>query len=229
MSIDSLREMKNKIILLEEDIKELKKKQELLASLQQDYYNRYFNTQREDFSLLSDIPNNPTHKIHILWDYSVLNVDTIGKIICNYLRKYGDNEVKNYICKRLFKTEISDDIFHSRISYPTLVIGDPEHIYEMDENKNNIVIDYNMLSLIEYPTNNPIIAEKLSGSFRDIKRYSNYSHLVGYVDGLSFETKIYFDFIQELIYSLAYYQKKHDIKMMSANDTWNVYRKIYKK
>ena len=87
-----------------------------------------------------------------------------------------------------------------------------------------------MLSSIEYPTNNPIIAEKLSGSFRDIKKYSNYSHLVDYHDGLSFETKIYTDFIQELIYSLAYYQKKHDIKMMSPNDTWNVYRKkIYKK
>ena len=129
--------------------------------------------------------------------------------------------------KRLCEIEISSNIFHDRYKYPILVIGNPDEINDMRKNSNNIVIAYDdNADLDKYPTNNPVMWDmaRYTGPFTR----SNYRELLGYYDDLSFDYKGY-EFIKELIYSLAYYQKQNDIKQMSVNDTWNVYRKIYSK
>ena len=220
MSNESL-DKKNEILLIKEEIKKLEKKKRQLRKLEFDYYKEYFNTDREDYALLTDIPDNPTNKYHILYDYSALNVDTIGKIICELFKKY---ENKKIVSKRLVKTEISDNIFHDFHRYPILVIGSSENIHELDHNEDNIVIEYDHVSLDEYPSNHPVYEYKDDYQFK----WSNYNKLIGYYEDLKFDYNKH-EFIEELIYSLAYYQKVHDIKFMSPQETWNVYRKIFKK
>ena len=59
-----------------------------LKKLELEYYYLYFDIlNRSKFSLLTDIPENPTNRKHVLYEYSVLNIDTIGKIICKLLKK----------------------------------------------------------------------------------------------------------------------------------------------
>ena len=65
----SLTEKKNRIILLEEEIRKLNEKKFQLEKLKQDYYQEYFDLGRNDFSLLHDIPTNPILEKHILYDY----------------------------------------------------------------------------------------------------------------------------------------------------------------
>ena len=68
----------------------------------------------------------------------------------------------------------------------------------------------------------------ISSEYGDYYKASNYNHLVGYYDELDFKYHNR-EYIKELIYSLAYYQKQHNINQMTPSDTWNVYRKIYYK
>lgn len=221
MNNDVLEEKKKKILLMEEEINALNEKKKKLKQLKIDYYIEYFNTKRDEYALLTDIPSNPTNEPHILHDYSGLNIDLIGRMICELFKKY---ENKDLVCERRFKTEIWDNAFHGfTINIPLLVIGMSNEIYELKSNENNIIIEYDEHTRFdEYPTDNPV-AWSLYSSFER----SNYCKLIDKIGNLSFDYKNY-EFIKELIYSLAYYQKEHDIKWMNEQDTFNVYKKIYK-
>lgn len=223
MNSEELKQKRNRILSLQTEIEELKRKQEELCQLESEYYHEYYDTKREDFAHLTDIPRHPDKSVQTLWKDSMLNVDTVGKIICQLLKRY---EKTDFISKRLDKIEKCDDIFNSTLYYPVLVIGNPSKVDQIDRNSSNIIIDFSANSLKEYPTKNPIVHEKYP--FGNNHKYSNYNHLLGYFNGLSFDHKGH-DYIEELIYSLAYYQREHSLKTMSPSDTWNVYRKIYKK
>ena len=224
MNYDYLKTKKEKIMLMKQEIEALERKKEQLKELEISYYYDFFKLNRKDFSLLTDIPNNYTNEKHILCDYSILNVDTIGKIICQLLKKY---EGINAISKRLYISDTLDDIFHSRVSYPILVIGKSDEVYELNSCDKNIVIEYaSNVTLYEYPSNNPVLWYMASSS--GPYERSNYRKLIGYYDDLNFDYKQY-EFIKDLIFSLSYYQKQHDIKQLGARDTWNVYQKIYSK
>ena len=109
---------------------------------------------------------------------------------------------------------------------PILVIGKEDEVKHSYENENNIIICYDdYYSLEEYPTSNPVVLN--SSKFESPVERSNYSLLVGFRDGLTFDYHNR-EYVRELIYSLAYYQKVHNIKQMTPSDTWNVYRKIYR-
>ena len=218
----SLTEKKNRIILLEEEIRKLNEKKFQLEKLKQDYYQEYFDLGRNDFSLLHDIPTNPILEKHILYDYSALNIDIIGKIICELIKKY---ENKTYVSRRVIHQEKWYEYYGGYdIKHPILVIGkEGENV----ENANNIIIKYNdRVSLRKYPTNDPVAWISNSNSFAIQK--SNYDNLISYYDGLIFDYHN-LSYIRDLLFSLAYYQKQHNIEQMSSSETWNVYQKIYQK
>ena len=129
---NELKDMKRKILLLENELKEARKKKIQLAELYDEYYHEYFNTKRDDYALLTNIPKNVKHDKHILYDYSVLNVDTVGKIICEMINKKKNF---NYKAERVIATEIGSASFYDRLYYPVLVIGAPKNLYEMEDNK----------------------------------------------------------------------------------------------
>ena len=189
-----------------------------------EYYNDYFNLKREKYAHLVDIPSNPTSNKHVLSDYSLLNVDEVGRIICELFKRY---EHKDVIAKRNHEFELWENKFDRyTVELPTLVIGTPEDVKEGNKNNNNIIIDYSLFYDIKtYPTDNPVAWDtKCYGKPYEM---SNYNELIGYQNDLSFDYKNY-EFIKELIFSLAYYQRENNIKQMNTEDTWNVYKKIYK-
>ena len=218
-----LSEKRKRIILLEDEIKSLEEKKKQLTRLQQEYYNDYFKVKRDDFSLLHDLPINSTNEKHALFDYSHFDVDTIGKIICELMKRYSD---KTCVSKRIVHTDRWENKFeYYPVHYPKLIIGKPDEVND-EENENNIIIDYDMYAdLKDYPTSNPI--ECMTSSYEVIKKRSNYNSLIAYNDGLSFNYHN-LEYIKELIYSLAYYQREHNKKYMSSQETVKVYKKIYR-
>ena len=174
---------------------------------------------------MTDIPNNPTTKVHALYPYSTLNIDKIGKLICKLFEMY---EHKHVVAKRSYNTEWEETRFDRyAVNYPILVIGEESKIEDANDYEDNIIIEYNQYnSLKDYPTSKPVVWDiyQYSPSFKA----SNYDSLIGYSDDLSFDYKNY-EFIKELIYSLAYYQKTHDIKYMNVKETREIFKKIYKK
>lgn len=229
--VENLLNDKKKKILLEKEVKQLEKKQEELSKLKLEYYNEYFNIKREDFALLTDIPSNPNDKDykndkHVLYQHSVLNVDTVGKIICQLIKRYDHRDV---ISKRLILRTRGNNAFGTYpVEIPKLVIGQKDEVEDLYKNEHNIIINYNeYMNLNEYPTNNPV--KWCTSSVGNHYKKSNYNHLIDYYDGLSFNYPGNLEYIKELIFSLAYYQREHDIKYMMPEDTWNVYKKIYKK
>ena len=225
MGNDALIAKKNKITLLENEIKMLNDKEKELNELRKEYYIEYFNTDRDDYTLLTDIPDIVLNEKHVLFDHSALNVDEIGKLICELFYEY---EHRKMISMRSYRYATFIGRFDRYAeTYPILVIGDEKHVIENEKNDDNIIIGFDCCSeLSRYPTDEPVIFNTFYYTFSGKK--SNYNHLVGYRGGLSFDYKNY-EFIKELIYSLAYYQKQHDISYMSPSDTRDVYRKIYKK
>ena len=219
--IDNLLEKRNKISELNNNIEklntELTSKINELETLKRELYNDYYSIKREEYSLLKDLPIKPnSRERHFLYDYSILNIDEVGKIICNLFDIY---ENKDMICYRgnNYGYIRSENVFHHEL-IPTLMIKNKNK-----KDSDNIVIEYNKnLLLCDYPTNNPVYWNKNFVS-------SNYNYLIGeFANVLSFDNKNY-EFITELIYSLAYYQKQHDIKYMSEEETRKVYKRIYKK
>ena len=223
-----LDDKKSKILLLEKEIKQLEQKKKQLKRLKLDYYQEYFDAKRDDFALLTDIPSNPNNSNyatdkHVLYDYSVLNVDTIGKIICELIKKYDKEDC---VAKRIIEYDRWGNKFgYYLVKLPRLVIGKEDEVEYLDEKKKNIIISYNNHAYLDkYPTHNPVTW--MTSEYGDHYKASNYDHLVGYYDELDFEYHNR-EYIKELIYSLAYYQKQHDIKQMTPSDTWDIYRKIY--
>ncbi len=222
---NSLMDKRNDIITLEEEIKELNRKKIALKKLKEEYYNEYFTADREDYALLTDIPNVSLNEKHVLYDYSVLNVDEIGRLICMLFEKYDKEDC---VAKRIIEYDWWENKFGDYlVELPRLVIGKEDEVEYLDKKKKNIIISYNNHAYLDkYPTNNPVTWK--TSKYGDHYKASNYNHLVGYRGELSFDYKQH-EFIKELVYSLAYYQKQHDIPYMGANDTYEVFKKIYKK
>ena len=221
---ESLNEKQKKILLLEEEIKGLEKKKKQLEKLKYSYYSEYFN-QSDNTLPLTNIPSNPTTEKHILYNYSLLNVDEVGKMICTLFKRY---ENKNVVAKRLQEYDRWENYFgRYPVHLPILVIGNPDEIHYQKENSNNIVIDYaHYADLKKYPTDKPVTWD-LNYSSGPFER-SNYKIFIDSSGDLAFDYHDY-EFIKELIYSLAYYQKTRDITWMDAKDTRAAFRKIYKK
>lgn len=226
----SLNDKKSKILLLEKEIKQLEQKKKQLKRLKLDYYHEYFDAKRDDFALLTDIPSNPNNRNyrtdkHVLYDYSVLNIDTVGKIICELIKKYDREDC---VAKRVMEYAWWENKFGDYlVELPRLVIGKEDSVEKLDKDSQNIIIEYSdYCYLKDYPTKNPVTWK--TSEYGGYYKRSNYNNLVGYYDGLDFEYHNR-EYIRELIYSLAYYQKQHDIKQMPPSDTWDVYRKIYYK
>ena len=239
MTEDSLNDKRSRILLLEKDIKEISEeikrkkiqageKNRQLEILKLKLYKEYFSTKREEFALLTNIPPNPEKRNkHILFDYSCLNVDMVGKIICDLIKKY-DNE--DFASKRGVQeyTDTSDTyICPQHIEKPVLVIAQGNEVNNPYKAKgdNKIIIEYSDSMILRgCPTNIPVTWKKGIGS----EKLSDYAYLI-YNDGVVFSYPNSKEYIKELIYSLAYYQKEHDVKYMTPEHTWNVYQKIYKK
>lgn len=233
MSEDSLNDKRNKILLLKneiseisEEIKEKKiqvdKKNRRLEKLMLQLYKEYFTAEREEFALLTNIPSNTYNSFsknykHVLYDYSLLNVDVIGKIICDLIKKY-DNE--DFISKKGNFVHTEDTYFGPKTrSIPALIIGKgeiPDTV--LSDEDYDIIISLNGV-------HHPVVVEASRNDYGKL----DYAFLMDYHDGLSFYYPSNKQYIEELIYSLAYYQREHDIKYMMPEDTWNVYKKIYKK
>ena len=230
MNNESLKDKEKKILILRHEIKQLKQKEKELEKLESEYYHEYFDMPRDDFSLLTNIPYNPDNNKHVLYDYSILNVDTIGKIICKLIKKY---ENKDVVAKRLiYYTDWEDAFGNQTLELPRLVIGEEDKIERLDKEEQNIIIEYDdFYDLEDYPTNNPVRWWSTSSRslIRDYVETSNYRSLIDTRNGLDFQYPANQEYIEELIYSLAYYQREHNIKFMGPKETWNTYRKIYKK
>ena len=191
------------------EIEMLEKKKEYLKMLEEEYFRICYDpvySDDKDYPLLTYLPDNPTKRKHPLYDYSILNVDSVGDIICSLLKQSDGIEV---VSQRLEKN-----------NKPILVIGKPDEIHQLDKNKENIIIPFDENATgSKYPCSKPVLWGK--------DQRSNYRHLIKYRDGLVFEypnDKLY---IKQLIYTLAYYQKKHHITRMSPNETQKVYFKTY--
>ncbi len=264
MTITELEKMKEGLLLLDKSVKDRenhiqlmkeiiksesklsKQEKKYLKLLKDDYYDAYFEVEREEFAKLEDIPRitNDRHR-NLLSEYSYLNVDEVCKIICLLFKEYENKEVEY---RRLYLDEYY--IYGVTFSEPYIAIGEPSVVDNGYKDKRNIVILWktplkcNELTKHNIANDNPVcVLTKDDCDKRFKKRYhSNYQRLIStYIDNTGMskygEDKIdvlYFDyrgydFIVDLIYNLAYYQKMHNIRLMSGNETWDVFRKIYKK
>ena len=230
MTEEDLIKTKNKIDLLEEEIKDLEQKKQLLEDIKREYYYDYFDFERENYSLLKNIPENIQKEEHVLRKYSLMDVDAIGKLICKISKLYG---IKDLNYKRDYYTETNENKFEVyREEYPILVIGPKNKVNEkhfnkklFEKDKDIIIIDYNMhIEENDLLMDNPV--KWVVGSNHNIKYKTNYNRLVNYFDGLRFDYKNK-EFIKELIYSIAYYQRENDIHYMNSNELENVVNKIY--
>lgn len=214
---------RNRIITLEDEIKILEEKKKELVDLQMEYYREYFDVDREEYVWLTGIPKNVFNKENILWKYSCLNIDEIAKMICIL---FNDYEHKKMVCERSSYLEQCQNAYERYYEQnPIMIIGEAENIKDGINNDKNIIIEYSSRRIEDSPTDNPVVWTSRYG----VKtKSSNYRYLLNSVDGLSFDYKNY-EFIKELICSLAYFQKEHDIRWMSSEDTIGVFKKIYKK
>lgn len=222
---NELDEKRTKLILLEEKIKSLKGSREELLKARQEYYELFYNTEREDYAFLTNVPENTKGEKHPLYDYSTLNVDVIGKLICKLAQKY---EGLDFASKRVDCTEQVKDkneIYYEE--YPVLVVGEKTKIHEGSENEDNIILEFDPnINVKDYPTDKPVFYVK--GIHGESKIRSNYNKLINYMNGLSFDSKGH-QYIEDLIFSLAYYQKSHGIDSMTSEETKDVYKKIFKR
>ena len=222
-----LLEIKNEIYELEVEVKLLEEKKERLSDLKEKYYKEYFMAPRDEFSQLTNIPQNVTDRYHILSDFSNLKIDVIGQLICELFKKY---ENKDVVAKKLYHEVVAHTAIPSWQYEPVLLIGSGEDIedlgtifYSLPRDSDNILIGYN------YDDSSDFIMKKKKdqiNSFVYSIPYNEYNKLID--KDLVFDDKDH-GFIRELIYSLAYYQKQHNINYMSAKETRHVYQKIYKK
>ena len=221
MSLESLKEKKEKIITLRADVDLLRQKEIELKNAELDYYKEYFNTDRELFARLTDIPEQPEYTSNGLYEYGYLCVDTVGKIIRDLIRRY---EHKDVIAQRDYRYVAADDPFSYPVREPFFIVGPKSTLILGDKSEENIILNYSKYrKLHESPTNNPVYFEKDdSGS---VILASNYNYMFGSFDGLAFETYGR-EYIKEIVYSIAYFQKQQGIKQLGQRDTWNVYERI---
>ena len=241
---------KQEIITLEEEVKKLKEakqkvkiiraKEKELFDLKVKHYNDFYNGDIPDYSLIHEKTPFPyprySDKIHYLCEYSYLNVDEIGKLICELYKKY---ENKTMYSRRIITSEGTKGFFHNGVDeIPHLIIGSKHKVYtnpfdyygELDEDKL-IVINYREdVSEKEFPTQKPVewvIDHPDNICRKEEITSSNYNKLLNSVGNISFDYKGK-AFIEDLIYSLAYHQFKNGITYMSEEETKDVFKRIYK-
>lgn len=219
---------------LETQLNLLKDKEIALLDKSKRFAKVYWNDFYRNISMMNwvtNIPKTNTGRTNsFLYRYSNLNVDEIGNIIC-YLLK--EEEGNNFTSKRI---EVTDGYYH----YPALAIreegNDKKASYNYSEfNKlmDSSIVFHNFPDIDiekkdyfkDYLTNRPFISYKGDDV---ISFCSNYMPLLNI-----FEGRLFFDYknheiIRELIYSLANYQLVNNIKYMSAEQTQEVFKKLYK-
>ena len=230
MDKESLENMKSEILLLGEEVRKLGRARKKLNELRVIYYNEYFNVEREPNAWLTDIPKNVSWVLNPLHFSSMLNVDEVAKMICVLFK---DKENKKMVFNRLYYDTLYD--FKKKQKgmqheiKPRMVIEDAAASGK-NKNKTQIILSYNMTSFKDNPTDKPVtfsywIDDELISE--DI--YSNYNYLIDSIGGLNVVGWKKYPFIEELIYSLAYYQKVNNLEYMDSKDLWNAFEKIYKK
>ncbi len=216
-----LHEKRERIQKLKKEISILRAKEVEVAKLEEELYNDYFNLEREEYAHLTQIPHTFSINREPMGPYSILNVDLVGKMIAILFKDYENKKMTVMRDSVLEKEQDDDD------EYPFwnhfLIIKNA-----LENNENDIIkIEYShYMSLCEYPTNDPI-TWIIFPRGREIEA-SNYNKLIYLTGNLTFDNKNR-EFIEELVYSLSYYQKKHGIEYMDATKTWDVFKKIYKK
>ena len=223
MSLESIKEKKERVIALQSKVDELRKFEEDLEQAQIDYYQDYFDTRRENFARLTDIPDKPNGVSHGLYDYGFLCVDTIGKITRDLIRRY---ERKDVVAKRTIRYIPSEELGEYLTEEPYFIVGEPKNIILGESCEENIIINYSEnAQLYAHPTNYPVYFD----DYGVMMPRSNYNYMFGDYDGLAFDAKGR-EYVKEIVYSIAYYQKQHNIRQLGQRDTWNVYERIiYKK
>ena len=259
-----LNEQRKKIEAIRDEIKPLEEKKKQLTNLEAKYYDDYFSVDREDYAHLTDLPTYETQN-HVLRDYSRLNADEIGRIICELLKKY---ENKDLVTERsMIANYYYDGCKTSLRFYPVLVIKSPEikyFDYLFDCFNDSMVVFYDRMGgkkfdvpgeplfdsmkekcRYEFPNSKPVVIpgveSKLLLRCSKLKYMLNNFGEVNIYDGDSVplicdnDTKPLklldfskHEFVPELIYSLAYYQRQHGIERMGVKRTRDVYKRIYK-
>ena len=237
MKKDEIIEFNTEIRIAEKRIEEWKKK---LADMKKEYYEDYFSTDWGEYALLTDLPDEDmilsSDEIHKLYEYSILNVDEIGKIICEMcaLREgceYHSARAKYYPdVMTSFQYYLDGNVYQKYLKHcePILAIGeDIKKVYYGDDLNLRDIIYIEFCSgehFSNLPMDNPVIRSNFGRSMQ----YSNYRPLLEKNGSLAISNYVLYDFIKPLIYSLAYYQRQHNITTMSADQTRDVYKRIYK-
>ena len=216
-----LQEKKDRILKIKDEIALLRAKEVELKKLEEEYYNDYFNLEREEYAHLTQIPHTCSINREPMRPYSILNVDLIGKMIATLFKDYENKRMivmRNYVHEKW-----QNDNGEYPVMYPILIIKNT-----LGNDSNDVIkIDYNSnMYPCEYPTDNPT-TWRISPTGYEFEA-SNYSNLIFLTGNLTFDNKNR-EFIEELVYSMAYYQKQHGITYMNADKTWEVFKKIYKK
>lgn len=196
------------------------------------YLDNYYKSMNK-MEWVTDIPKTSFgYTNEDLLKYSVLNVDEIGNIICYLLKK---EEGKTFTSKRVQTISSSLDLH-----VPYLAIREEEKNnadYYKSSQLTEIASDPDDSSIIigsfypgeqymrSYPTDHPFITYR-GNNIDEIQ--TNYKQLLSAFYGdLDFNYKDH-EIVRELIYSLANYQSINNIKWMSAKDTKETFKKLYK-
>lgn len=231
-------EIMTDITNLENQLKLLKDKEIALLDKSKRFAKIYMNNFYKNISTMEWVTNIP--KINTgytngsLYSHSALNVDEIGNIICYLLKK---EEGKNFTSRRI--DVVSDGYYH----FPALAIrevgNDNIDSYDSSEfreimcnpdDSSIIINDFydSKRTRCAYLYDHPFISYFDNDVNSPIDICSNYKILLSCFEGkLAFDYKNH-EIIRELIYSLANYQLVNNIKYMSAEQTQEVFKKLYK-
>ena len=138
-------EQRKKIEAIRDEVSLLEEKRKQLTNLEAKYYDDYFSVDREDYAHLTDLPTFETQN-HVLRDYSRLNADEIGRIICELFKKY---ENKDLVTERNFIVDYYYDGNDTNLRpYPVLLIKSPGIKYsdkDFDAFNDAMVIFYDRM------------------------------------------------------------------------------------
>ncbi len=213
-------EKEKKILQLKDEVALLRAKTDELEMLAKEYTLDYFNEEREEYAYLKQIPKHYSMTRHVLAPYSGLNVDLIGYMIAIL---FYDYEHKEMVVERKIASEMWNSLYGTKyqVKLPYLSIRN------LADASDNIEIDFSDSFLLKnFPMEKPVIWMTDQNGYEHVS--TNYTYLIGYNGELNFDY-VKREVIKELVYSMAYYQKQHDITYMDADKTWDVFKKIYKK
>ena len=163
------------------------------------------------------------------YDHS-MNVAYITYVVTKNLKLNYKEATFAALIHDFFNDEVKDENGYKRlVDHPKHALKNAMRYFELTDLQKDIIAKHMfpvtltppkykesvLVSLIDKYSS---INERVYSSLRDVKEKPIIINYHGYESA-----------IRELIYSLAYYQKEHDIKFMSPQETRNVYRRIFKK